>query len=71
MQKTAKEPFVAEYLHVKCLPELKRLVALEADKSYPSTINEVIVRVLAKHYGRPELGITPRKRMGRPRKEPA
>ncbi len=48
--------------------ELKDLLAEEADKD-DLAMSEVVVRVLAERYGRPDLAIVPRKRPGRPRKE--
>jgi hypothetical protein len=58
-----------EQLHIKCLPELRRLVERDYAKTKPPiTLNDIIVKIIADHYGRPELGVTPRKRMGRPPK---
>lgn len=54
-------------LGVKMGDELKELLAEAADKD-ELPMNEWIVRLLAKHFCRPELAAIPRKRMGRPRK---
>lgn len=60
------QEILVEQLHIKCLPDLRRLVEQEAAGNYPDTLNDVIVRVLASHFNRPDLEKVPRKRMGRP-----
>lgn len=48
--------------------ELKHLAGESADvQGIP--LSEFVVRLLARHFRRPDLAIIPRKRMGRPRKE--
>lgn len=59
---------LVDQIHVRLHPDLRRLVEKEANKQYPATMNDVIVRILAEYYERPELGTVPRKRMGRPPK---
>lgn len=49
-------------------PELYALVGSTADH-HNLSMNEWIVRVLAKEVKRPDLSTVPRKRLGRPRKE--
>lgn len=54
------------YLSLKLLPELKRLVDLEARKQHPPVpSNEWVVREIARILGCPELGVVPRKVTGR------
>lgn len=64
----AKERFVAEDLHIRVHPDLRRLVVAEAVEDGLNLV-DVVVRVLAAHYRRPDLATVPRKLMGRPRKE--
>lgn len=58
---------ILEDLHIRVRPEIRRLV--EESLVYPETLNDVIHRILAKHFGRPDLEEVPRKRMGRPSKK--
>lgn len=62
------EKEMAEHLHIKVSPDLKRAIGAEADRR-GLTMNELIARLLADNLGKPGLGFVPRKRMGRPRKE--
>jgi len=61
------EGTVAELVQVKMQPELKRLLARQADKQN-LPMGEVIVRLLAAQFGRPDLEKVPRLRLGRKRK---
>jgi len=47
-------------------PALKDALGDEADRA-GLPLNEYLAQVLAEHLGRPELGIIPRKSIGRPR----
>lgn len=49
-------------------PDLKDLIGTEADKT-GLPMNELLSKILAEHFGRPELATIPRKSFGRPRKE--
>jgi hypothetical protein len=51
-------------------PDLYDIVAQEADRRNIS-MGQVVVEALARQLEKPELGFIPRKRPGRPRKEPA
>lgn len=62
---------VPNYISVKICDELYWLVAGEADRN-ESPLIDVVVKALAEHFGRPELGFVPRKPQGRKRvKQPA
>lgn len=53
-----------------CDSELKSLLGCASDvEELP--LSDFIVKVLAEHMGRPDLAKIPRKKMGRPRVEPA
>jgi predicted HicB family RNase H-like nuclease len=56
------------YCNLKLLPELHSLIGRAADQA-GLPMNEWVVQVLARHLKRPELGVVPRKIMGRPRRE--
>ena len=63
---------VAEKITVYCDPGLRHLIVNEAQAKSPRvTLSEVIVRILAAHYGDPALGVIPKKPMGRRPKEAA
>ena len=66
MKRIEVKPVEPEQFHVRCHPDLRSLV--ENEVVYPETLNDVIVRILAAHFNRPDLGRVPRKRMGRPPK---
>lgn len=68
MKKNGKPQFMITNINVKMMPELKQLVASDADKNF-LPMNEIIVQILAEHYRRPDLSSVPRKAIGRPRKE--
>lgn len=54
------------YVSLKVCDELYTLIAQEADKRGLPMI-DVVVRVLAEHFKKPELGFVPRKQLGRKR----
>jgi hypothetical protein len=56
------------YVSLKLSSELYDLVAAKADELDVAMI-DVVVRVLAEHFKRPDLAYVPRKRAGRPRKD--
>lgn len=58
---------VIQDIHITVQAELKELVGKAADE-LGIPMSEYIVRVLAEHFGRPDLAVVPRKRPGRPRK---
>lgn len=61
---------MSDRLVVRLHPDLKELIAKEADSlSVFGGMGELAVRILAEHYGRPDLATIPRKPMGRPRKK--
>lgn len=61
---------LSEILAVYMPPELKTLLGQAADeRSVP--MSELVVKICADHFKRPDLGVVPRKRPGRPRKQPA
>jgi hypothetical protein len=60
-------PLVA-HIDVNANPELKNLVGRAADEA-GIPLSEMVVRILAEHFKRPDLAIVPRKIGGRPRKE--
>ena len=63
---------MADKLLVRLEPELKRLIDEDAQsKGMYGGMGELVVRILAQHYRRPDLAKVPRKRMGRPSKVPA
>jgi hypothetical protein len=64
-----QEAPLSQSIYIRCHPELRALVEQNAAANYPDTMNDVIVRILAAHFKRPDLGKTPKKRMGRPPKE--
>lgn len=51
---------VPNYISVKVCDDLYQLIAQEAQSSGENLI-DVVVRVMAEHYKRPELGRVPRK----------
>lgn len=57
-------------LQIPVHPDLKKAVGAAAEEA-DLPMNEWIAQVLANHLGHPELAAIPRKRYGRPRKEPA
>ena len=59
---------IVEQIHIRLHPELRKLLEEDANLNYPSSINDVVTRILAEAYNRPELAGTPKKRMGRPPK---
>jgi hypothetical protein len=63
----AEEP-MAIVLHIKMKPELHDLLGREAD-GQDLPMSELVVRVLARHFRRPDLSEVPRKKLGRPRRE--
>jgi hypothetical protein len=64
-----KKP-VADQIHVRMHPGLRKLVAEKADEmNLP--MSEFIAEVLANALERPDLAEVPRRKMGRPRKEMA
>lgn len=64
----AKEESLVNVVNVKMAPELKEVIARQADQE-GLPMNELIVRLLARAFSRPDLAVIPRKRMGRPRKQ--
>lgn len=56
------------WISLKLNDGLRELVAQQADK-LDLPMNEVIVHILAEHFGRKDLATVPRKRPGRHRKE--
>jgi hypothetical protein len=65
-------PLVAELMSIRCHPNLRQRVIEDAKAKNPRlTLSEIVVRILAAHYGDPELAIIPKKPMGRPPKEHA
>lgn len=54
-------------INIKLSEELVRAIDAAAGEL---ARNEYMARVMAEHLGRPELAEIPRKRMGRPRREP-
>lgn len=68
----AKKPVtiacMADKLLVRLDPELKKLIDRKADElGVHGGMGELTVRILAEHFGRPDLARVPRKKMGRPR----
>ena len=61
----SEKKIVADDLHIRVHPGLRRLVLDAADEADVS-VNEVIAKILADHFEKPELGIVPRGRIGRP-----
>lgn len=62
-----KENILAEDLHIRVHPGLRQLVEEKADLE-GLALNEWVAKTLAQMLGKPEYGVVPRKRMGRPRK---
>lgn len=61
--------YMRDKILVHLSPELKALIGQEADKEQvPGGMGEVLVRLAAKHFKRPDLAYVPRKPFGRPRK---
>ena len=59
------------YISLKVCEELYELIAEEADDNGTAMI-DVVVKAIAEHFGRPDLGYVPRKPQGRKRvKHPA
>ena len=63
-----REAIEVTNISVNTHPELKRLLAEEADKE-GLPLSELVARVCAAYVKRPDLAVVPRKKMGRPRKE--
>lgn len=63
-----QEQSLVTQLYVEILPELKEVLGRAAD-SENIPLNHLVARLLAKAMKRPELGVIPRKKMGRPRKQ--
>lgn len=57
---------VPNYISIKVCEELYGLIARDADKNGVGLI-DVVVRVVAEHFKRPDLGFVPRKPQGRKR----
>lgn len=63
------ENYMSDKLLVKIHPELKRLIDEDADRLQAyGGMSEIVAKILADHYKRPELAQVPRKRAGRPSK---
>jgi hypothetical protein len=60
---------LTEQINVRCDPRLYAIIAHAAQKAYPKTMGEILVSIAAEHFGRPDLGIVPKKRTGRPPKQ--
>jgi len=58
-------------LLIRLEPELKNLVIEEAERLDTYSMGEIVTRILAAHFKRPDLATVPRKSIGRPRKQPA
>ena len=58
---------LTEKITIYAAPELKAIASRNADHADLS-LSEYLVKVLADALDRPDLGVVPRKRMGRPRK---
>lgn len=56
---------------VRLEPELKGLVIAEAERLETYSAGEIVTRIIAAHFKRPDLAGVPRKSIGRPRKQPA
>ncbi len=56
----------ASTFRVYCKWQLKDLIGKKADKAN-LPLSEYVAKVMAKHVGRPDLAVIPRKKMGRPR----
>lgn len=60
---------MSDKLLVRLYPELKKIINADADRlGVHGGMGELVVRILAEHYGRPDLARVPQKRMGRPPK---
>ncbi len=60
---------MADKLLIRLCPELKKLIEQEAEsKEVYGGMGELVVKILATHFKRPDLAKVPRKRMGRPSK---
>ncbi len=63
---------MADKLLIRLCPELKKLIEQEAEsKEVYGGMGELVVKILAHYFKRPDLAKVPRKRMGRPSKVPA
>lgn len=74
-RKEALKP-MAEKLLIRCYPELKQLIENAAlTQDLVGGMGEYAVRILAEHFGRPDLGKVPRAKRGpkskRSRMQPA
>ncbi len=71
MSQSSRGKNVPNFMSIKVCDDLYNLIADEADENEEAMI-DVIVRVLADHFERPELGRVPRRPQGRKRvKHPA
>ena len=67
MPSMERDRTMSDKLLVRMPRELKLLIDAEASREcLYGGMGELVVRILARYYGRPELGIVPRKRAGRP-----
>lgn len=61
---------VPEKVRLNCdVHEELRALVVETAKKENATLNEVVARILAAHYNRPDLAEIPRKKIGRPFQE--
>lgn len=63
-----KKKMQINYVNVKVCDELYELIAREADNTGLNLI-DVVVQAVAEHFKRPDLGVVPRKTLGRPRQK--